>query len=238
MTGSPTEALVEAAVRSMPGMVMQKFHNLRGGVEVPHRFYNLRARGPEVVVEFTDALMAIAGSEGAHNLSTELNARWQIVETSFESGVGLSLMGEGLGIDLVLGTLVGKRRRRPVAGLGPAVIGFQHGRCLICNDPISEADRVAIDHVFPFSLTKRGSLVVDPSLDLDSVWNLAPVHAACNGRKSNRPPTRDEISRLGYRNEAIMLSPHALRRTLELSLSARGFQRKPGAWYRFLETVI
>lgn len=236
--GSPTEALVEAAVRSMPGMVMQKFHNLRGGVEAPHRFYILRGNGPEGVVEFTSSLRAIAGSEDLHNLSTELDARWQIVETSFESGVGRSLIGEGMGVDLSLGTLVEKRRRRSIAGLGPAVVGFQHGRCLICNDPITEADRVAIDHVFPFSLMKRGSLMADPALDLDALWNLAPVHAACNGQKSNRLPTMDEIHRLGQRNEAIMLSPHPLRRTLEISLAVRGFRRKPGAWYRFLGTVI
>lgn len=210
--GAPTEALIDAAVRSMPGMVMQKFHNLRGGIETPHRFYNLRASGANAVVEFTPSLVLIAESEDHHSLSSELDARWRIVETSFESGVGRNLIAEGFGVNFELGTLVEKRRRRSVAGLAPAVLGFQHGRCLICDDPITEADDRAIDHVFPYSLMKRGSLMIDPGLDLDSV--CAPAHAACNSRKSNRPPTAEEVYRLGHRNEAIMSSPHPLRRTL------------------------
>lgn len=41
--GSPTEKLLAAAMKSMPEMVMQKFHNLRGngGAEIPHRFYEV-----------------------------------------------------------------------------------------------------------------------------------------------------------------------------------------------------
>ncbi|MGY3318150.1 HNH endonuclease [Arthrobacter sp. TE12232] len=237
-TGTPSEPLVEAAVRSMPGMVMRKFHNLRGGIETPHRFYNLRGSGPNGTVEFTPELMAIAESDDLSNLDSELDARWRIVETSFESGVGRSLISEGFGVNLDLEGLVDRRRRRSVAGLRPAVLGFQYGRCLICHDPITESDRVAIDHVFPFSLMNRGNLTADPGLDLDSLWNLSPAHAVCNSRKSNRPPTIDEVRRLGQRNEAIMLSPHPLRRTLELSLALRGIQRKPGAWYRFLATVL
>ena len=128
----PTDELVDAAVRSMPGMVMQKFHNLRGGVETPHRFYSLRASGRDAVVDFSPALMAIAGSTELHNLNLELNARWQIVEASFASGVGQSLLGKGLGVDLGLEHLLERRRRRPVTGLGAAIVGFQYGRCLIC----------------------------------------------------------------------------------------------------------
>lgn len=39
--GHPTEELLAASVRSMPAMVMQKFHNLRGEAELPHRFYEV-----------------------------------------------------------------------------------------------------------------------------------------------------------------------------------------------------
>lgn len=237
-TGWPTETLVDAAVQSMPGMVMQKFHNLRGGVETPHRFYSVRGTGPKIVVEFTPALKAIAESEDLNSLTMELDARWRIVETSFQTGVGKSLISEGMGTDLGSGTLVDKRRRRPVAGLGPAVMGFQHARCLTCNESITASDSVAIDHVFPFSLMHQGVRLVGPELDLDTVWNLAPAHATCNARKSNRPPSREEVHRLGQRNEAIMLSPHPLRRTLEISLLRNGFSATPGAWYRFLTSIL
>lgn len=234
----PTEELVDAAVRAMPGMVMQKFHNLRGGVETPHRFYSLRASGRHAVVDFTPALRAVAGSTELHSLSSELDARWQIVEASFASGVGQSLMGQGLGVDLGLEHLLEKRRRRPVAGLTAAVVGFQYGRCLICWEPLGPFDSVAIDHVFPFSLMNNGRALIAPHLDLDAIWNLAPAHASCNGQKSNRPPSRVEIFRLGQRNEAIMLSPHPLRRTLELSLALGGFKPREGSWQKFLASVL
>lgn len=234
----PTEELVDAAVRAMPGMVMQKFHNLRGGVETPHRFYSLRGPGRDAAVDFTPALKAVAGSTELHSLSSELDARWQIVEASFASGVGQSLMGQGLGVDLSLEHLLEKRRRRPVAGLTAAVVGFQYGRCLICWEPLEPLDSVAIDHVFPFSFMKNGRALIDQHLDLDAVWNLAPAHASCNGQKSNRPPTRVEIFRLGQRNEAIMLSPHPLRQTLELSLALGGFKAGEGSWHKFLASVL
>lgn len=50
--GVPTEKLVDAAVRSMPQMVMQKFHNLVGA-ELPHRFYEIVGRGDRRVVHLT-----------------------------------------------------------------------------------------------------------------------------------------------------------------------------------------
>src|ERR1700722_9285146 len=59
-TGAPTETLVNAAGRSVPGMVMQKFHNLPGQGEVAHRFYELEGRGPNCIVRVTPDLRAVA----------------------------------------------------------------------------------------------------------------------------------------------------------------------------------
>jgi 5-methylcytosine-specific restriction endonuclease McrA len=95
-----------------------------------------------------------------------------------------------------------------------------------------------MDHVFPFSLMRRGMTLGWTDLDLDSIWNLAPAHATCNGQKSNRPPTRDEVHRLGMRNAATMRSPHPLKRTLEKTLRARGYAGRPDDWYRFLQRVL
>lgn len=45
-------------MKSMPAMVMQRFHNLRGdgGAEVPHRFYEVTGTPRERVVKLTDHL--------------------------------------------------------------------------------------------------------------------------------------------------------------------------------------
>ncbi|GAA5044613.1 hypothetical protein HNP84_004670 [Thermocatellispora tengchongensis] len=229
--GTPTEELLSAAVRSMPQMVMRKFHNLPGGGEVPHRFYELTGGSRERVVRLTEHLRSVARSEHAPSLREELDARWSIVEASFSAAIGRSLMQEGVAVDLGALRITDKRRRRPVAGVTEAVIGFQHGRCLICDETlVPGVDAVAVDHVFPFSMMAR----LGAATDLDAVWNLAPAHSACNGRKSDRPPTTAELVRLAERNEAIMHSPLPLRKTLHLTLVRHGYPGRAGDWRRFL----
>jgi hypothetical protein len=52
------------------------------------------------------------------------------------------------------------------------------------------------------------------------VWNLAPAHYGCNAGKNDRSPKPVELQRLVERNEAIMHSPHPLKRTLEITLGS------------------
>jgi hypothetical protein len=61
--GAPTDRLLDAATRSMPAMVMQKFHNLRGGTKIPHRFYELSGSASERIVRLTPELITVAASE-------------------------------------------------------------------------------------------------------------------------------------------------------------------------------
>ncbi|WP_206062794.1 HNH endonuclease [Nocardioides piscis] len=236
--GHPTERLIDAATRTMPGMVMEKFHNLAGGTQLPTRFYEIRGRGPRRKVILTPAMLGLVGGDDGPALDGELEARWRIVESSFAAGVGRSLITEGVAVDLASGTVIDKLRRRSLAGVREALGGFQHNRCQICDELLAPDTAVAVDHVFPFSLMSRGVPLGWADLDLDSIWNLAPAHATCNGAKSNRPPTPEEVARLGQRNAAIMRSPHPLKRTLELTLQARGYAGRPYDWPLFLKHVL
>ncbi|WKK24373.1 HNH endonuclease domain-containing protein [Streptomyces olivoreticuli] len=237
-TGRPAERLVAAAVRSMPAMVMQKFHNLRGDTAVPHTFYELTGTGRDRAVRLTPDLVRLAQSEQAAGLTAELGARWSIVESSFAAGIGRSLIEEGVTVDWDTLKITDKRRRRSVTGIVEATVGFQHGRCLICDDVLALSDAIAVDHVFPFSLMHRfGSVGSWHGPDLDALWNLAPAHAACNTAKSDRLPAQAELTRLAARNEAIMQSPHPLRRTLQLSLKSALPGRSTPSWPEFLTAV-
>jgi 5-methylcytosine-specific restriction endonuclease McrA len=237
-TAHPTERLLAAAVRSMPAMVMQKFHNLRGRSTVPHTFYELTGAGPQRVVRLTPDLLRLARSEQAAGLAAELGARWSIVETSFAAGIGRSLVTEGVAVDWATLRITDKRRRRSVTGITDATVGFQHGRCLICDGVLAPDDATAVDHVFPFALMHRlGSVGSWHGPDLDALWNLAPAHEACNAAKSDRLPTPAELARLAARNEAIMQSPHPLRRTLDLSLAGALPSRSVSSWAEFLKAV-
>jgi hypothetical protein len=232
--GQPSDLLVQAAVKSIPGMVMDKFHNVRGG-ELPHTFYSLSGHGRGRVVQLSPDLRRIAASPQLVSLRGELDARWNIVETSFITGVGRSVMEDGLAVDLAEWRLTDRRRRRSVAGVKEAVVGFQHGRCLTCGDMIWSEDRDAIDHVFPLALMGRFPVARQwPELDLDTVWNLAPAHYDCNADKGARPPTAAELLRLVQRNDAIMNSPHPLKRTLQITL---GPFSASGGWQAFIRAV-
>ncbi|MEV5776136.1 HNH endonuclease [Streptomyces antimycoticus] len=237
--GHPTDRLRHAAVRSMPGMVMQKFHNLRGNTRTAHRFYDLIGNSHQRIVRLTPELRSIAKGEQSIGLRAELGARWDIVESSFAAGIGRSLIDEGFSVDWATLQLTDKRRRRSVTGVADAVIGFQHGRCLICAQPIAPSDSTVVDHVFPYSLMRRfGDVSGWHGPDLDAIWNLAPAHQACNSAKSDRLPTAGELHGLAQRNEAIMHSPHPLRKTLQLSLhSAQHSDTPKGHWPHFLRQV-
>ncbi|MFF8099701.1 HNH endonuclease [Streptomyces sp. NPDC016640] len=236
--GHPTERLLYAAVRSMPAMVMRKFHNLGGGTETAHRFYELTGSPRRRIVRLTPDLLQVARSEQATGLRTELSARWNIVESSFSAGIGRSLITEGVAVDWATLKLTDKHRRRSVTGVAEALIGFQHGRCLICATPIAPDDKTAVDHVFPHSLMRRfGAVSGWQGPDLDVIWNLAPAHETCNSTKSDRLPTPNELDRLAQRNEAILQSPHPLKKTLQLTLRSAGYSDRPGQWPYFLRQV-
>lgn len=214
--GQPTEALLEAATSTMPGMVMQKFHNLRTVGEIPHRFYELTGKGPGRSVRLTPALHELTAENSV--LTDELAARWAIVETSFHAGIGRNLISGGVEISSDSFTLVAPARRTPLASVRSALAGFQHGRCFYCRQPLEVLDASThVDHVFPFAWMRTGSW---PGPNLNHVWNLVLACAPCNLRKSSRLPTGDEVIRLLARNDAIANSPHPLRRTLELTMNA------------------
>ncbi|GAB7190962.1 hypothetical protein NUM3379_16690 [Kineococcus sp. NUM-3379] len=238
--GQPTQRLLEAAVISMPAMVMQKFHNLRDsalGSTVGHTFYELRGRGRDRRVHLTPELHRVAA--GATVLRDELDARWSIVETSFDAGIGTSLLRSGVVLSVDGETLQAPViRRAHVASARHALVGFQHGRCFYCHQPLTTLERdVHVDHVFPYSWMKTGSW---RGPDLNAVWNLVVACAGCNLVKSNRRPTEAWIQALDARNEAIMTSPHPLKRSLQLTMRAPGRPEAKTAEQRrsFLRDVV
>jgi hypothetical protein len=212
--GRPTEKLIAAAIESMPSMVMQKFHNLRGMGQINHSFYTLQGRGASRRVVLSKDLQTVAQHE---LLVDELAARWAIVEASFDAGIGRGLVGSGMTVSEDGEHLLTTTRRVSLTRVRPALTGFQHGRCFYCPDPLSAEPRaVHVDHVYPFSFMARTSW---KGPDLNGVWNLVAACRGCNLSKSSRMPTGDEVERLLARNNAIAGSPHPLRRTLERTMA-------------------
>ncbi|MEW1923123.1 HNH endonuclease [Streptomyces sp. NPDC088360] len=236
--GHPTERLSAAAQRSMPAMVMQRFHNLKGGSEVPHRFYDLQGTGQRRTVVLTPELRRLAASEQAPVLRDELAARWRIVESCFAAGIGRGVVQAGLSVDRDAGVLLDRQRRRSVAGVVEGVIGFQHGRCLICWMPILSKESAVVDHVFPLAFMRRlAGVNAWHGPDLDALWNLAAAHARCNSDKSAELPGSALLLRLAARNAAIRRSPKRLRDTLALSLGRSVGDGSTAQWMRLFREI-
>ncbi|WP_280249446.1 HNH endonuclease [Nocardia abscessus] len=216
--GQPTEVLVNAAVRSIPAMVMQKFHHLRATGPVAHTFYELEVSGAHRTVRLTPELHRVADDPTV--LAEELESRWSIVEASFDSGIGRALIQGGVEVDHESSRILAPVRRAAVTSVRGAIVGFQHGRCFYCQQQFGDlASGVHVDHVFPFAWMNTGSW---RGPNLNHVWNLVLACAPCNQAKSARQPTSAEIARLLARNDAIAASPHPLRRTIEITMNASG----------------
>jgi len=210
----PTERLIAATARSMPGMVMQKFHNLPGPTQAPHQFYEIRKDRGTMLVQLTQPLIQVATDPLASSLDDELRARWSLVESAFDSQIGRSLVSKGAALSDDGVFVVDRVRRAPVARSREALIGFQHARCFYCHEHLPQRG-VDVDHVIPFHIMKNHPAWAGP--DLNAVWNLVVAHAGCNrgkGGKGARMPTLAEIRALHARNEAIIKSPHPLSKAI------------------------
>jgi hypothetical protein len=211
--GNPTSRIVESAVKSMPAMVMQKFHNLHGGNHVGHDFYEVISRRGSVKVRITPELRSLVTQEAAQTLEAELESRWVIVERAWDAGIGPGLVATGPVLDASGDMLLDPVRRAAVTKSRDSLVGFQAGRCFYCETPIpKDFSNTHVDHVFPFALMSRG---IVRHLDLNAVWNLVVACQACNLSKSSDLPDELVVSRLFERNEAIVGSPYPLKRAIE-----------------------
>lgn len=225
--GQPTDALVDAAVRTMPGMVMQKFHNIPQGFVRDFEFYKLEKVNGIQVVQFSDQLIQVASSPDLAILEDELLARWNIVEASFSSDIGGTLRVQGVVASEDREFLELRRevsgsnifRRPQVAQLRPSLTGFQAGRCFHCNQDLSSMVKTPhVDHVIARAFVARKFLASDfwHGVDIDGVWNLVVSCSDCNLGKSDKPPTADMLQRLRDRNDLAIKSNVPISQTIRL----------------------
>ncbi len=229
--GQPTSRVVESAMKSMPAMVMQKFHNLQGGNNVGHEFYEVMSRRGSVSIRITPELRSLVAQETAQTLEAELESRWVIVERAWDAGIGPGLVGTGPVLDASGAMLLDPVKRVAVTRSRDSLVGFQEGRCFYCGTAIpKDFSETHVDHVFPFALMSRG---VVRHLDLNAVWNLVVACQACNLSKSSSLPEDSVVSRLFDRNEAIVGSPYPLKRTIEFLTGKKVEDRA-----KFLKSVL
>ncbi|MGH3188670.1 MAG: HNH endonuclease [Streptosporangiaceae bacterium] len=205
--------LAEVTVRLGFTNVIDAFHISRGGEPTQTRFF-IDERAGRHGVTLTDELLELSNGLQAGVLPLEVDARWDLVQTSWGLGLGTRLVTVEItpDEDAVHLHVPPRLRRGPITGVRDALSGYQDGRCAYCDTPFTDigTSRVAVDHVLPFVLMTRGW----QDGDLHQVWNLVLACHACNSAKRDRPPTGDWMPWLEKRGEYLIGSHHPLRETL------------------------
>ena len=205
--------LAEATVRLGFANVIDAFHVSRGGQPTQTRFF-VDERASRQGITLTDHLLELANGMQAAVLPLEVDARWNLVQTSWGLGLGTRLVSIEIAPDEDAVDLYApaRLRRGPITGVRDALSVYQDGRCAYCDSPFTDigTSRVAVDHVLPFVLMTRGW----HDGDLHQVWNLVLACYACNSAKRDRPPAADWMPWLVKRGEDLIGSHHPLRETL------------------------
>ena len=202
-----------ATVRLGFNNVIDAFHISRGGEPTQTRFF-IDERAARHGITLTDHLLELANGLQAQVLPLEVDARWNLVQTSWGLGLGTRLVSFEItpdedAVDLYAPS---RLRRAPITGVRDALSGYQDGRCAYCATPFTDigTTRVAVDHVLPFVLMSRGW----HDGDLHQVWNLVLACYACNSAKRDRPPAAAWMPWLEQRGEYLIASHRPLRETL------------------------
>lgn len=205
--------LAEVTVQLGFNNVIDAFHISRAGEPTQTRFF-IDERAARHGITLTDDLLNLANGLQAQVLPLEVDARWNLVQTSWGLGLGTRLVSFEIApdedaIDLYAPS---RLRRAPITGVRAALSGYQDGRCAYCDTPFTDigTSRVAVDHVLPFVLMSRGW----HDGDLHQVWNLVLACYGCNSEKRDRPPAADWMPWLYQRCEHLIASHHPLRETL------------------------
>jgi hypothetical protein len=210
------DELTEFTIRFGFNNVIDAFHVV-GETVVPERFY-FDERKSNNGIRITDEFSELLHCHQSGNLPSEVEARWNLVETAWDIGVSRGLVSIGYDEEhQALFALDNQRRRKSVTGSRDALSGYQKGKCFYCFSDISIDDvedkrYPDVDHFFPHVLKHQGLSNI-----IDGVWNLVLSCKECNrgeGGKFASVPTIKLLGRLHRRNEFLITSHHPLRETL------------------------
>ena len=212
------EAKNDATVQLGFVNVIDAFHRV-GPKDVPVRFFRDERASPTPGIRLTDELFNLSSSVESDDLIKENESRWRLVETAWAYNIPQRLVTVEYDEKLEsFFTTDNKERRHGVTNAGPALNGYQRGKCFYCNRQIHietwtlREERAEVDHFFPHVLQRKG----DVDTDLDQAWNLVLACNKCNGSSEKRDlcPDISYVEDLHKRNEHLIRSHHPLRESI------------------------
>ena len=186
--------------------VVPRFHNVKGGL--PFEFYEYNESAKQLVL--SDRLYQLQTNTGLL-LETEVEARWNLVETAWNVGIPVNLLEvkiDDSGNELYI---EGLDYRKSVTSARDALSGYQKGKCFYSTRDI-EINSIDVDHFFPVS-----KQLLHGEDNLNGVWNLVLACSQCNGasEKGAKIPGIEFLAKLSQRNEYYVSSKHPLSETIQ-----------------------
>ncbi len=230
---SSKDKLIDVTAKEGFKIVLDKFHNLNSS-EIPHRFFTDERSGKRKGIRLTDNLFNLLDLKSAENLTPEVEARWQLVETAWELDISRNLIAVKHDLETEKFFVSKENRRVDITSSRDALNGYQKSKCFYCFGYISivsGSEHLAdVDHFFPHMLKPHLS-----NCNLDGVWNLVLSCVECNrsAGKSSKIPSLDLIKRLNHRNEYLISSNHPLKETI-IRQTGKTSQNRAG----FIQRVI
>ena len=195
--------------------VVDAFQNVNGDV-VPKIFYQKDYSRNAKRIIITDHLLKLKESIQFNNLESEVEARWNLVETAWNLNINTNMLEVKIDDDLQTLFLDDDRMRRiNITSARASLIGYQKGTCFYSYQDISihsgQTNLCAVDHFFPhihkLDFMQRG-------VNINGVWNLVLADKYVNLHKSARIPEIKYLERLYKRNEFYIASKHPLGETI------------------------
>ena len=168
--------------------VIDAFHVV-GAKDVPVRFFYDERDSLSPGIRLTDELFRMTSAVESDDLLKENESRWRLVETAWGYNIPQRLITVDYDEKLEsFFAIDSQERRHGVTSAGPALNGYQRGKCFYCNRQIHietwtlREERAEVDHFFPHVLQRKG----DIDVDLDQAWNLVLACNKCNGGSDER----------------------------------------------------
>lgn len=205
------DELIDTTVKYGFKNVIDAFHNVNAD-HVGIDFYTKDYSKSNKSIILNDSLYQLNKGNQVDNLMTEVEGRWNLVETAWGLNVNRNVLHVGTDDELV--SLYLERdlmRRKAITSIRSALNGYQKGICFYSNlklDIVKNKESIcAVDHFFPHVLKPKFHNL---DININGVWNLVLADKYVNLEKSARIPHIDYLVKLYNRNEYYIQSKHPL----------------------------
>lgn len=195
--------------------VIDAFQNLNGS-QIPNLFYekNFSKKTKQIVIK--DNLLKLKESCQFESFNSEVEARWDLVETAWNLNINPNLLE--VKHDEVNSKLYIENefyKRKDITSVRDSLNGYQKGKCFYSFIDISinpNSNNICdVDHFLPH-INKR--IHHESGANINGVWNLVLAKGSINREKSAKIPEKRFLKRLYNRNEFYIKSKHPLAETI------------------------